>query len=263
MENNTKPFVKWVGGKRSILSLLVERLPVKYSNYYESFVGGGALYFAVQPQKAFISDINSYLINTYSVIKNNISGLIECLKIHEKNHNKNYYLKIRKLFSKEENLIKQASYFIYLNKTCFNGLYRVNKSGNFNVPIGDYKSPLILDEETLRADHFSLQSAEIFNRSFLETPIKKNGFYYFDPPYHKTYSQYDKNGFGDVEHKQLSEFCNEIDSKGGYFMVSNSDTDFIKDLYKKYNIENIMALRSVSCSSEQRGRKNEFIIRNY
>ena len=258
-----KPFIKWVGGKRSILPILTERLPEMYSGYYEPFIGGGALFFSMQPDKAYLSDINFHLVITYRAVRDDVERLINFLKTHEKNHSKEYFLKARKQISKEKDTTKLASLLIYLNKTCFNGLYRVNKSGEFNVPMGNYKNPNIVDDETLKTDSIVLQGVKIEQKQFSQTPIKKNSFYYLDSPYHNTYAGYDGNGFSDSEHEKLADFCNKIDKAGGYFMLSNSDTDFVRMLYKGYHIEQIQASRSVSCKAYQRGKEYELLIRNY
>lgn len=258
-----KPFLKWVGGKRSILPMLTERLPQEFNAYYEVFVGGGALFFDRQPQNAFLSDINFHLILTYQAVRDDVERLIGLLKIHADKHSKEYYLAAREKLHTEADSTKVAALFIYLNKTCFNGLYRVNKSGGFNVPMGDYKEPAILDEDTLRNDSKLLQGVSISQHSFMQIKPQKGAFYYLDPPYHKTYNSYDSGGFGDDEHKKLAELCHKIHRAGGYFMLSNSDTDFVRSLYKGYTIEDVMASRSVSCKSHQRGKENELIIRNY
>lgn len=260
---SASPFLKWVGGKRSILQELLKRVPEDYDVYNEPFIGGGALFFAIQPKEAYISDVNFHLIITFKAVRDDVSGVIRQLKIHKRLHNKEYYLKARQKLFKEKNTTKIASLFIYLNKTCFNGLYRVNKSGGFNVPMGDYKNPNILDEENLRNVSKVLKDVEIQQHGFGHTKIYKNDFYYIDPPYHKTYSGYDGSGFGDDEHTKLADFCRKIDKKGGYFMLSNSDTPFVRKLYKGYNIEIVSASRMVSCKANQRGKENELIIRNY
>jgi DNA adenine methylase len=258
-----RPFLKWVGGKRSILPELLKRMPAEYEAYHEPFLGGGALYFAVQPQEAYLSDVNFHLILTFKAVRDNVEEVIKQLKYHERLHNKEYYLKARLKLFKEKDNVKLAALFIYLNKTCFNGLYRVNKGGGFNVPMGDYTNPNILDEENLRNASQVLKSADIQQFGFEHMKIHKNDFYYLDPPYHETYSGYDGSGFGDLEHTKLAEFCRKIDQKGGYFMVSNSDTEFVRKLYKGYNIEVVSASRMVSCKAHQRGKENELIIRNY
>lgn len=258
-----RPFLKWVGGKRSILPELLKRVPSDFDAYHEPFMGGGALYFAIQPKEAFLSDVNFHLVITFKAVRDDVEGLIRQLKVHQRLHNKEYYLKARKKLFTEKDTTKLSALFIYLNKTCFNGLYRVNKGGGFNVPMGDYKNPNILDEENLRNASKVLQNAEIKQHGFEHTKIYKNDFYYLDPPYHETYSQYDGSGFGDKEHQKLAEFCYKIHQKSSKFMLSNSDTPFVRDLYKGYNIEIVSASRNVSCKAHQRGKENELIIRNY
>lgn len=260
---SARPFLKWVGGKRSIINFLLERMPREYKAYHEPFLGGGALFFAEQPNKAYLSDINFHLIITFTAVRDNVDELIKLLTIHQANHNKAYYLKARVKLFEETEPVKIAALFIYLNKTCFNGLYRVNKAGKFNVPMGAYKNPAILDEPNLRNASQVLQGVEIKQHNFTQLKPKKGDFYYIDPPYHTTYSQYSNDGFGDEEHKRLADYCKTIDGLGGYFMVSNSDTPFVRELYKGYNIEQVSASRSVSCKAHQRGKENELIIRNY
>lgn len=258
-----KPFLKWVGGKRSILSQLLERMPKAYLSYNEPFLGGGALFFAVQPAKAYLSDINFPLILTFQAVRDDVDRLILNLKVHERLHNKTYYQSVRERLSKEKDPLKVAALFIYLNKTCYNGLYRVNRAGKFNVPIGDYKDPSLFDEEILRKDSELLKGITLKQHEFSQLPIARENFYYLDPPYHKTYDGYNGSGFGDEEHKKLAEFCKEIDQAKAFFMLSNSDTSFVRSLYSKFHIEQIEASRSVSCKANQRGKENEVIVRNY
>lgn len=259
----TRPFLKWVGGKRSILSELKARLPEAYDGYHEPFIGGGALFFSIQPKEAYISDANFHLILTYKAVRDDVAGVIRNLKIHERNHSKEYYLKSRTRMFKEKDTTKLAALLIYINKTCFNGLYRVNSKGAFNVPMGDYKNPQILDEANLKNCSIILQDAVIEHHGFEHEKITKGDFYYLDPPYHETYEGYASAGFGDKEHQALAEFCRKIDQKGGLFMLSNSDTPFVRELYKGYTIEIVSASRMVSCKAHQRGKENELIIRNY
>lgn len=258
-----RPFLKWVGGKRSILPELLRRMPESYKDYYEPFMGGGALFFALKPEDAFLSDINFHLVLTFQAVRDNVSDVIRKLKVHASHHDKEYYLKARVRLFKEKDPASIAALFIYLNKTCFNGLYRVNKAGGFNVPMGDSKAPAIVDEENLLNTSKALKNVDITQHSFKQLSPRANCFYYLDPPYHETYEGYSSGGFGDVEHQQLAEFCKKIDEKGGYFMLSNSDTPFVRALYKGYNIEEVSASRSVSCKANQRGKEQELIIRNY
>ena len=258
-----RPFLKWVGGKRSILDELTQRMPRHYGTYREVFVGGGALFFAVQPARGYLSDINSHLMVTYRAIRDDVDKLIEQLKIHQQNHSKEYFYTARAMMCSEVDTTKIAALFIYLNKTCFNGLYRVNKSGQFNVSIGSYKNPIIYEDEVLRNDSKLLQGVELFQHPFFQIPVVREDFYYLDPPYHKTYSQYDGSGFGDEEHKRLAQFCKELNDAKAYFMLSNSDTPLIRSLYSRFQIDQVSASRSVSCKGEGRGKENELIIRNY
>lgn len=260
---NAKPFVKWIGGKRSILDILVERMPGTYTCYNECFVGGGALFFELQPSNAILSDINTHLIITYNAIRDNLEEVITLLEKHKASHDKKYYLDARETMAIEKDSVKVAALFIYLNKTCYNGIYRVNKSGKFNVPMGSYKNPSIFDKENLKSVSKVLQGVRIEQYSFCQSEIQEGAFYYIDPPYHKTFSRYDGSGFGDEEHVQLARFCNKLHNAGCYFMLSNSGTDLIKELYEKFNIEHIFASRSVSCKSNQRGKESELLIRNY
>ena len=258
-----RPFLKWVGGKRSILNELLKRLPEDFDAYHEPFMGGGALYFALQPKEAYLSDINFHLVLTFKAVRDDVERLIQNLKIHERSHNKEYYMRARERLIKEKDSTKVAALFIYINKTCYNGLYRVNRSGGFNVPMGNYKTPAILDEVNLRNASKVLQNADIEQHSYIHEKPVKNDFYYLDPPYHETYEGYSSAGFGDTEHQKLAEFCHQIHKKGGYFMLSNSDTPFVRELYKGYTIETVSASRFISCKAHQRGKENELIIRNY
>lgn len=260
---SAKPFLKWVGGKRSILPELSARMPETFDGYHEPFIGGGALFFEIQPRKAFLSDVNFHLIITFQTVRDSVEELIKELNKHVKGHEKDYFGKARDKLFGEKDPVKIAALFIYLNKTCYNGLYRVNKTGRFNVPMGSYKDPTILDADNLRNVSKLLQGIDIQQRPFDQTAIKKGDFYYLDPPYHKTYDGYNGGGFGDSEHEKLAQVCRKIDKSGGQFMLSNSDTDFVRGLYKGFVIEDVMASRNVSCKGEQRGKENELIIRNY
>jgi DNA adenine methylase len=255
--------MKWPGGKRSIMSDLLPRVPGTYKAYYEPFTGGGALYFRLQPDDATISDVNCNLMTTYTQVRDDVDAVIRILAEHEPNHNPEYYYKVRSGFPVKDNPAKIAGDMIYLNRTCFNGMYRENRKGKFNVPVGKYVNPAILDESNLRAASRALASVRIVLRDFSCTEITEGGFYYLDPPYHGTYSQYSSGGFNDDKHIELADFCHRLDKAGAFFMLSNSDTTLIRKLYDDYNIEQVAALRSVSRKAEQRKRENELLIRNY
>ena len=255
--------MKWVGGKRSILDELQKRLPPQYNFYREPFIGGGALFFAVQPTKAALSDINFHLMLTYKAVQGDVENLIAALKVHQSRHDAEYFARARKRLSKEHDTTAVAALLIYLNKTCFNGLYRVNRAGEFNVPMGSYKDPALFEEDLLRNDSKILQGVELEQRHFSQVDIGREDFFYLDPPYHKTYDGYNGSGFGDDEHQKLAALCREIDESKAFFMLSNSDTPFVRSLYKGFTIEIVSASRSVSCKAHQRGKENELIIRNY
>jgi DNA adenine methylase len=258
-----RPFLKWVGGKRSIVPEILRRMPEHYGTYREPFIGGGIVFFSVQPASAYLADINFHLIQTYQAVRDDVDRLILNLKLHEKNHNLAYFQKARMRLSTEKDSTKIAALFIYLNKTCFNGLYRVNKAGKFNVPIGSYKDLSIFNEAEIRNASSALKGIQLYQHPFFHTPIVREDFYYLDPPYHQTYSLYDGSGFADEEHRKLAAFCRELDEAGAYFMLSNSDTPFIRELYNGFWIDQVAASRTVSCKGNLRGKENELIIRNY
>ena len=260
-----KPFVKWAGGKRSIINELLSRVPEKFKVYEEPFLGGGALFFALQAKKSYLSDINLKLISSYIAIRDDVDLVIENLKKHEKNHSKDYYYKTRERTAVEEDIFKLTAIFIYLNKTCYNGLYRVNRSGKFNVPIGrpSGKTVSIVNESNLRKVSSVLQDVKIGQRSFEAIEPSKNTFYYLDPPYYDTFANYTKDGFGEKEHKILAKKCKDIHDAGGFFMLSNSDNSFVRNLYRQFNIEEVMAGRYISQNKNQRGKEGEVLVRNY
>ena len=271
--NLVVPFVKWAGGKRQLLPELIKRVP-KFTTYCEPFVGGGALFFYLQPKKAIINDFNKDLINTYITIQNDVESLIQHLSTY-KNDSESYY-KIRELdrtpLFHRMSATEKASRLIYLNKTCYNGLFRVNSMGEFNSPFGSYKSPNIVNEPTLRAIHNYFQNADVtFLSGDFEAAVKglkKGTFVYFDPPYDpvsasSNFTGYTNLGFGKQEQRRLKEVCDELNAKGIKFLLSNSATDFILDLYKEYNIEKISAKRVINSNANNRGNVDEVLIRNY
>lgn len=242
-----KPFVKWAGGKRNILKEIKEQFPAQFENYYEPFVGGGAVFFDLQHHKSFISDLNLELITTYLVIQNDVKNLINLLEGHQKKHSKSYFYNIReKQFL--EDPIEIAARFIYLNKTCYNGLYRVNRKNEFNSPIGDYENPNICDEENLLLCHEYLQKVEIKHQSYDQIKPKKGDFVYLDPPYHNTFLGYNAIKFDGLQQTKLKQFCDQLRKNEVEFKLSNADNDFIRELYEDYNVVEITALRSMNRS---------------
>ena len=258
----SKPFVKWVGGKRALLKQLKNYIPKSYQDYYEPFLGGGALFFDLQPMRAFLSDTNLDLIITYQVVRDNLEVLIEQLQKYKKNHNKEFYYKIRTQRQELSSLLV-ASRFIYLNKTCYNGLYRVNAKGEFNVPMGSYKNPLICDEETLKSANLVLQNKIIECTEYSKIKPSRNDFVYLDPPYDDCFSSYSKKGFNFDKQKELSVFCKELNKRGVRFLLSNSDTEDMRNLYKNFEITEVSNIRMVSCKGKDRGKIKELIIKNY
>lgn len=270
-----EPVVKWAGGKRQLLSQLKKYIPKNISSYYEPFLGGGAVLFDIQPKKAVVNDINEELINLYTVIKDNCEELIEDLKKHE--NNPDYYYNIRRLDRKSDvyaklSKIQRASRIHYLNKTCYNGLFRVNMAGQFNSPFGKYKRPNITNEITIRAVSKYLNEAniELSCCDYEETlkSIRKGAFVYFDPPYdpvsnNSNFTGYAKNGFNRDEQWRLKNVCDKLNSKGIKFLLSNSSTDFILDLYKDYDIKIIQAKRFINSNGNKRGEIDEVLVRNY
>lgn len=273
MKNSIPTFVKWAGGKKQLIEQFKPFFPEKIERYLEPFVGGGAVLFYVlktyKPKEVFIFDINEELINTYKVIRDDVENLIKELKKLKKLHNKEHYYQVRAENPKLLSPLTRASRFIYLNKTCFNGLYRVNSKGGFNVPMGKYKNPLICPEEDLKLISKLLKDVKIVNGGFEECLkyAKKNSFIYFDPPYYplkkSSFTTYAKGNFLDKEQEQLKEVFSKLDKKGCKVMLSNSDTDFIKKLYKKYNINFVKATRMINCNGKGRGKVNEVVVTNY
>lgn len=260
------PIVKWVGGKRSIIDDLICRLPKKYNRYVEPCFGGGALFFAIHPQNAFISDTNKNLIHTYKIVKDNVSDLVNILNTkYVINHSKEFYYEIRDLYNNNQlQDIDLAAAFIYFNKTCYNGLYRVNKKyGNFNVPMNLGKIKFTYDELNLLNASTLLQNVDIQCSDIFSFQPQKNDFIYIDPPYDGVYNLYTIDRFDANKQIQLSQFCQQIHDVGGMFMLSNSNTDLIQSLYKDFFIEDINELHTVSCKKNQRKRKSELLIRNF
>jgi len=267
-------FIKWVGGKRQLLEQFKPLFPKKIERYLEVFVGGGAILFYIiqhyKPRYVFISDINEELINTYEIIKNDVENLIIELKKLKQLHNKENYYKIRSEDPKLLSPLTRASRFIYLNKTCFNGLYRVNSKGGFNVPIGSYKNPSIVMEKELREISKLLKKVKIKVMSFekITRQAKKGDFIYFDPPYYPlnnkpSFTTYTKGNFLEKEQKKLAQVFKKLDKKGCKVMLSNSDTDFIKELYKEFKINFVNANRMINCDGKNRGKIKEVVVINH
>lgn len=274
-EYNIKPVLKWVGGKKQLLNEIVERFPKEFDNYYEPFIGGGAVCFFKTPKNAHINDFNNELINLYKVIKKNPKKLISSLKTHV--NDESYFYKIRSLDRDVETYkiisdVDKASRIIYLNKTCYNGLYRVNSHGFFNSPFGKYKNPLICDDKNIMdmSKYFNEQNIKITNLDFEEAvkDAKSGDFVYLDPPYDPltasaSFTSYNANGFNRKEQLRLKKVCDSLTKRGVLWMLSNSATEFIIDLYKDYNVEIVKAKRSINSKGDKRGVVDEVLITNY
>ena len=290
-----KPFVKWVGGKGQLVDEIEKMFPFDgekvLTKYAEPMVGGGALFFNVLSKYTFkelyISDINSELINAYTAIKQNVEALIARLNEMQMtflplddNGRKYYYYNIRDKFNSlklsEFTSIEKAAYFIFLNKTCFNGLYRVNRKGQFNVPMGSYKNPTICDDENLRNIHIALQNVIIVcgDYTLSSSFIDNNTFVYLDPPYRpisetSMFTSYNVDAFDDNEQIRLAKFIDELNEAGAKIVLSNSDPkninpedNFFENLYKSYRIHRVSAKRMINSNAEKRGRINELLICN-
>ncbi len=273
-----KPFVKWVGGKRQLLRQFRELglYPPEDFNpmtntYYEPFVGGGAVFFDLLPKNAELSDLNNELVTTYNVIKNNVDELIQSLQKHI--YDKEYYLEVRAKKVEDLSDVEVASRFIFLNRTGFNGLYRVNKSGQFNVPFGRYNNPVICDEDNLRRVSNALQDVTITHQDYkhvLKT-AKSGDFIYLDPPYYpinatSSFTSYTAEGFLEKEQTELRDTFVKLHEKGCFVMLSNSDTPFINELYSGIDgiiINKITAGRSINSKGSGRGKITEVLVTNY
>ena len=270
------PFLKWVGGKRQLLSVLSGLMPSgSVKSYCEPFVGGGAMLFHLQPDTAYVNDINSELINVYRVIRDSVDELIAELSHFENSPEVFYEVRSWDRDKNKYNLLSdvhKAARIIFLNKTCFNGLYRVNSAGEFNSPFGYYRSPNIINEPVLRAVNHYLNSAEIHLSSVdyaeVLSSLNKSVFVYLDPPYDPvsdsaSFTGYSRGGFSREEQVRLRECCDDLSRRGIRFMLSNSATDFIREQYSEYSITVVKARRAVNSVGYRRGEVEDVVIRNY
>lgn len=263
-----RPFVKWAGGKGKVIEVLKASMPSKFNAYHEPFLGGGALFFATAPSKAFLSDLNEELINAYLVVRDHCEALIESLRKHK--NERAYYYMMRAMDPSTLDPVERASRFIYLNKTCYNGLYRVNRQGKFNVPFGRYKDPQYVDEAQLRLASKALQKASIEVSDFevvLER-AKPFDFVYFDPPYQpisKTsrFTSYTEKAFDEGEQRRLGKVFRELDKRGCFLMLSNSASPLVRELYQGFRIEVVTARRFINCRGDRRGAVEEVLVLNY
>ncbi len=272
-----KPFVKWAGGKRQIIDKLKKYVPLEFNTYYEPFVGGGALLFELAPINAVINDSNKELMNIYSCLcdEDKFKKVCSLLNSYEKNHSQEFYYEIRnkdknkKAYDRLSDYTKAAR-TIYLNKACFNGLYRVNKKNEFNVPFGKKNKVNTYELSNLItiSNYLTMNNIKILSVDFEEAVIdaKKNDFIYFDPTYDSdtlTFNSYTEEGFGKKEQIRLAKVFKELDEKGCYVMLSNHNTTLVNELYKGYNIHLIEAKRNINSNGKKRGKVQEVIITNF
>lgn len=269
------PFIKWVGGKGRLLSQLIPLLPdgVEHMRHVEPFAGGAAMFFARQPARGILCDVNEALIATYRMVRDEVEAVIEALGRLAALHDKAHYYRVRERYNETrdgEHGPERAAQFIYLNKTCFNGLHRVNRRGEFNVPAGRYKNPRICDEDGLRAASWQLRSAELKHEPFeaLLSISRPGDFVYLDPPYEPvsrtaSFTGYARGGFSQEDQARLRDVFDELTRRGCRCMLSNSDVPFIRELYRRHRIDTVSAARAVNCNAERRGKVSEVVVRNY
>lgn len=265
---HVRPPIKWAGGKTQLLSQFQSLFPSKFTYYLEPFLGGGAVFFHLQPHKAYLSDNNSELINFYIIVRDNLELLVKDLKKHV--NEKDYFYKVRKLNPTSISSVERASRFLFLNKTAFNGLYRVNSKGGFNAPFGYYDNPKILDIDNLHAVSLLLQGVSIRKADFGEVLdfAEEDSFIYMDPPYvplsdTANFTGYTANSFNLNDQKRLADVFRKLDNKGCLVMLSNSNTQIVRDLYEGYNISEVQARRAINSRGDKRGPITELVVRNY
>lgn len=274
-DSHLKPFLKWAGGKRQLLPVLTHLMPPGFHTYFEPFVGAGALLLELQPRQAVLSDLNQELISCYRVIQKHPEELIAQLQNHR--NSSDYFYAIRGLDRHPEvftqlDEIQQASRMIFLNKTCYNGLYRVNRKGEFNAPFGRYRNPGIVDEAGIRSIHRFLNArpVRILNADFelAVAGARAGDFVYFDPPYDPisgsaSFTAYQGGGFGHNEQRRLARVVHDLTRRGCRVMLSNSATDFIRSLYKDLHVQRVAATRRINSVGTRRGEIDELLVLNY
>ncbi|MDV2990941.1 MAG: Modification methylase DpnIIA [Chroococcidiopsis sp. SAG 2025] len=271
-----RPFLKWAGGKSQLISQYISYFPQKFATYYEPFLGGGAVFFylygvarndkSTKKFPAVLTDINPELINVYCCVRDRVEELIELLTRHQEQHDRDYYYRVRSQFTGTS--VEMAARLIYLNKTCFNGLYRENSKGEFNVPMGRYKNPTICSAELLRLVSDSLQSVKIEVRYFdaiLEFAKTTEDFVYFDPPYHplsntSNFTGYSRYSFNETDQIRLRDTFAELAGRGVKVMLSNSNCSLVRELYKDFHIHEILAARSINSQAQKRGKITEILV---
>ena len=264
------PFLKWAGGKQQLLRQYAPYFPLNCATYFEPFLGGGAVFFARAPQRAVLADINPELVNVYTCLRDDPEAVIALLATHAAQHDRDHYYAMRALAPHTLSTAERAARLIYLNRTCFNGLYRENASGAFNVPMGRYHNPLICNVANLQAVSAVLQQAEIVQAPFAQVTDRAQAgdFVYFDPPYHplsatSNFTNYSRFGFGAAEQRQLRDTFAALAARGVRAMLSNSDCPFTRDLYQDFPIITITANRAINVRTERRGKITEILVLNW
>ena len=261
-----KPLLKWVGGKRKLLPLIQKHYPKEFSSYYEPFLGGGAVFLGTSIDvPSFLSDVNSKLMDLYLTVRDHPKDLLDAIEsLPFANTEEDFYI-AREMYNRPLDLVERSSLFLYLNRHSFNGVYRENKSGRYNVPYGKYENPGMVSREHILTASDKLQSATLYTSTFMDLEVSNDSFVYLDPPYHNTFAQYSAGSFREEDHLTLRNWCDSVDALGGKFLLSNSDTEYIRELYlsPKYTIVDVASETTVSGKTYGRKGTNELLIRNY
>ena len=262
-----RPFLKWAGGKTQLLGEILKRFPQNFGRYHEPFIGGGAVFFALRPRRAVLSDINPELVETYTMIRDNVDEVIAALEKHQANEAHFYAVRAQKREALSE--INAAARTIFLNRTCFNGLYRVNRKGQFNVPFGRYANPTLCDHSNLHAVSHALQGVDLKVQGVLEMSrsVRRGDLVYFDPPYDPvsptaSFTSYTHQGFGREEQAKLADLFRRLDARGVHVVLSNSDTPFIRELYQDFRVDEVYARRAINSRADRRGKVTEVLVSN-
>jgi DNA adenine methylase len=267
---HASPVVKWVGGKTKLLPELLSRVPERFGRYYEPFCGGAAMFFRLAPKRAVLADSNADLVNLYTALADDVEAVIARLEHHRATHDERHYYAMRTRWNDRDHAwpaVERAAAFVYLNKTCFNGLWRVNRAGDFNVPIGRYTDPPICVPDTLRAAHAALAHAQLRNAPYHDAvaDARAGDFLYFDPPYDPVtttanFTSYTADAFGPDDQRTLADTARALVRRGCKVMLSNSDTPFIRSLYKGFKIDRVKCARAINSNAAKRGDVDELII---
>jgi DNA adenine methylase len=264
--DSSLPFLKWAGGKRQLASVIARFAPTNYKRYLEPFLGGGALFFYINPPKSLLNDLNEELINTYQIVQQKVEALIPLLQTYP--YSKEFYYSLRAQSTATLDQVERAARFIYLNRTCYNGLYRVNKQNQFNVPFGAYSNPVICDEMRLRAVSKTLQGVKLFcedYKDFLKREVRAGDFIYLDPPYqpaskYSDFKRYTSAQFYESDQRELADWVKKLASQGCHVLASNSDTPLVRELYQDFEIVDLRARRNINKNGQGRGTVKEVLI---